>query len=207
MSHAIRLHRFALSGHCHRVELMLSLLGLPCELIDIDLAAGEHKSPAFLARNVFGQVPVLELDDAVLADSNAMLVYLASTYDEARRWWPVDPLGQALVQRWLSVAAGPLAFGPAAARVANLFKRPQNPQALVMARHLFDVLGKHLEARNWLAADHATIADVAMYSYTAHAPEGDIPLGDWPHLQAWLQRVEALPGFVGMQRFAIPEAA
>lgn len=55
----IRLHRMALSGHCHRVELFLSLLGLPCERVDVDLAAGQHKQPAFLALNRFGQVPVI----------------------------------------------------------------------------------------------------------------------------------------------------
>jgi glutathione S-transferase len=110
-SQAIRLHRMALSGHCHRVELFLSLLRLPHELIDVDLAAGEHKSPAFLARNPFGQVPVLEDGDVTLADSNAILVYLEGRYAPGA-WLPKEPLAAARVQRWLSVAAGPLAFGP-----------------------------------------------------------------------------------------------
>ena len=77
MPNPIRLYRFALSGHAHRVQLMLSLLQLPCELVDVDLAAGEHKTPAFLALNAFGQVPVIEDGDFTLADSNAILVYLA----------------------------------------------------------------------------------------------------------------------------------
>jgi glutathione S-transferase len=207
MPNPIRLYRYALSGHAHRVQLMLSLLGLPFELVDVDLARGEHKTPAFLALNPFGQVPVIEDGNATLADSNAILVYLASTYDERRRWWPQSGQAQAAVQRWLSVAAGPLASGPAAARVAVLFQRPQNPQCVVTARQLFGVMDAHLSGQGWLAADHATIADVATYSYTAHAPEGGISLEPWPQIRAWLERVEALPGFVGMQRSPLPAAA
>ena len=207
MPNPIRLYRYALSGHAHRVQLMLSLLQLPCEVIDVDLTAGEHKTPAFLALNPFGQVPVIEDGDVTIADSNAILVYLAGTYDETRRWWPQAALGQAAVQRWLSVAAGPLAYGPAAARVAVLFQRPQNPQCLLTAHQLFDVMNAHLSKQSWLAADHATIADVAMYSYTAHAPEGGISLAPWPQIRAWLERIEALPGFVGMQRSPLPAAA
>jgi len=207
MPNPIRLYRYALSGHAHRVQLMLSLLQLPCEVIDVDLTAGEHKTPAFLALNPFGQVPVIEDGDVTIADSNAILVYLAGTYDETRRWWPQAALGQAAVQRWLSVAAGPLAYGPAAARVAVLFQRPQNPQCLLTAHQLFDVMNAHLSKQSWLAADHATIADVAMYSYTAHAPEGGISLAPWPQIRAWLERIEALPEFVGMKRSPVPAAA
>lgn len=207
MPNPIRLYRHALSGHAHRAQLMLSLLGLPCELVDVDLAAGAHKTPAFLARNAFGQVPVIEDGEVTLADSNAILVYLALTYDAPRRWLPADARTQAEVQRWLSAAAGPLAAGPAAARVALLFQRPQNPQCAVIARNLFGVMEGRLAAHPWLAADHATIADIAMYSYTSHAPEGGISLEPWPRLRDWLQRVEALPGFVGMRRSPLPAAA
>lgn len=207
MPNPIRLYRHALSGHAHRAQLMLSLLGLPCDMVDVDFATGAHKTSAFLARNAFGQVPVIEDDDFTLADSNAILVYLALTHDAARRWLPADARTQAEVQRWLSAAAGPLAAGPAAARVAVLFQRPQNPQFAVVARNLFGVMEGQLSIRPWLAAAHATIADVAMYSYTAHAPEGGIPLEPWPRVREWLQRVEALPGFVGMQRSPLPAAA
>jgi len=200
----IRLHRFALSGHAHRAQLMLSLLGVPHELVDVDLARGAQRAPEFLALNPFGQVPVIEDGDGTVADSNAILVYLALTYDPRRQWLPEDAATQARVQRWLSAAAGPLAFGPAAARVAHVFDRPMSPQAVGLAQHLLDGMERHLEGREWLAAPHATIADVAMYSYTAHAPEGGIALDPWPRTCAWLRRVEALPGFVGMASSPIP---
>jgi len=148
MPNPIRLYRHPLSGHAHRAELMLSLLGLPIERVDVDFATGEHKSPPFLARNAFGQLPVIEDDGFVLADSNAILVYLALTHDPARRWLPVDARVQAQVQRWLSVAAGQLAHGPAAARVSAVFGRPSNPQHAATARQLFDVMEGHLADRD-----------------------------------------------------------
>src|SRR5512139_1958091 len=120
----IRLYRFALSGHAHRAELFLSLLGLPVTLIDVDLTKGAQKQPDFLARNPFGQVPVIEDGDVTIADSNAILVYLAGRYDAGGTWLPRDPVAAAKVQQWLSVAAGTLASGPALARVGLLFKRP-----------------------------------------------------------------------------------
>lgn len=200
----IRLYRYPLSGHAHRVQLMLSLLKLPFELIDVDLLAAEHKTPGFLSRNPLGQVPVIEDGDFTLADNNAILVYLALSHDPQRRWLPADVRAQAAVQRWLGIAAGPLAAGPAAARVAHLFKRARNPQCAVLAQQLFGVMEQHLAGRDWLVGDAPTIADVAMYSYTAHAPEGGISLGAWPRLRAWLQRIEALPGFVGMARSPLP---
>lgn len=200
----LRLHRFALSGHAHRVQLFLSLLGLPFECVDVDLVGGAHKQPAFLQLNPFGQVPVLEDGEVVLPDSNAILVYLASRYDASGQWWPRDPVRCAEVQRWFSVAAGPLAAGPAAARVARLFKRPEDPRTHTIAQELFTRMENHLAAREWLVGDRPTLADVALYTYTAHAPEGGIALEAYPRLCSWLARVEALPGFVGMTRVGNP---
>ncbi len=199
----IRLHRMALSGHCHRVELFLSLLGLPCERVDVDLAAGQHKQPAFLALNRFGQVPVIEDGDVVLGDSNAILVYLEGRYAPGQ-WLPRDPVGAAQVQRWLSAAAGPLAFGPAAARVVELFRRPDDPAAAIARAHgLLAVMEAELAQGAWLAATGPTLADIAMYSYVVTAPEGRVSLVDYPLVRGWLARVEALPGFLPMPRSAV----
>lgn len=200
-AHPIRLHHFALSGHAHRVLLGLSLLGLPHEVVPVDLRGGQHKSPAFLAMNPWGQVPVIQDGDVTLADSNAILVYLARRYDATGRWLPQDALGQARVQNWLSAAAGLLAFGPAHARLAHLFKRPLEPRAYQLSATLLAVMEAHLATQRWLASiDAPTIADVSLYSYTAHAPEGGIDLSPYPHVRRWLRDVEALPGFVGMPR-------
>lgn len=192
----MKLYHLPLSGHAHRAVLFASLLGLAPELVEVDLAAGEHRTPAFLALNPFGQVPVLEDDGVIVADSNAILVYLAKKLGRTD-WLPEDPAGTAAVQRWLSVAAGELAYGPAAARLITVFGARLNPEEVIARAHvLLERLEAHLANRDWLAADHPTIADVALYSYLAGAPEGNVDLGPYTAVRAFLQRVEALPGFV-----------
>jgi glutathione S-transferase len=202
-AHPIRLHRLQISGHCHRVELLLAQLGLPYECVDVDLRAGEHKRPAFLALNPFGQVPVIEDGDVVLADSNAILTYLEQRYGNGT-WLPRDAVGAARVQRWLSVAAGPLAFGPAAARVIQLFGRPDDPAPAVdRAKALFGVMEQELARQPFLAGDGPTLADLANYSYVARAPEGLVSLEPYPHLRAWLARIEALPNFIAIPKSGV----
>lgn len=198
----IKLYNFPKSGHAHRIELMLSLLGLPTELIFVDLAKGEHKQPAFLAINPFGQVPVIDDNGTVIADSNAILVYLAKTYDQGY-WLPEQPLAAAKVQRWLSVAAGPLAFGPAAARLITVFGASFNADEVIgRAHNLLAVIDQELATQPFLTGTSPTIADVANYSYIAHAPEGNVSLEPYGNVRAWLARIEALPGFVAMPRTA-----
>ena len=201
----IRLYTFALSGHAHRAELFLSLLGLPFEKIEIDLARGEQKTPEFMALNPFCQVPVIDDGGVVVPDSNAILVYLAQRYDATGRWLPRDPVGAARVQRWLSVAAGALAIGPAKARADAVFGRAADPRCPSIATTLFQRMEQQLAAQLFIAGDTPTIADVALYTYTAHAPEGGIPLAAYPQVLAWIGRIEALPGFVGMKRSPVIE--
>ncbi|MEO4026640.1 glutathione S-transferase [Chromobacterium vaccinii] len=195
---ALKLYDFALSGHSHRVRLMLSLLNLEYETIPVNLREGEHKRPDFLKLNRFGQIPVLADGDETIPDSNAILVYLARRYGHGD-WLPADPLGEARVQRWLSAAAGPLAFGAAQARLHKWRGVPLDYElAASRAKALLQVMDEELAERPFLAGDAATIADVALYTYTARAPEGEIPLEPYPHVRAWLARVEALPRFLPM---------
>jgi glutathione S-transferase len=198
----IKLHRFALSGHCHRVEALLHLLKLPYEAIDVDLAKGANKSPQFLALNPFGQVPVLEDGEVVLADSNAILVYLEAKYAPGS-WMPRDPLGAARVQRWFSNAAGLVAFGPAAARAVKVFGGDADCTPMVARAHrVLAVMEKELANSAWLAGREPTLADIANYSYIARAPEGGVSLDAYPQVRAWIARVEALPGFMPMPHAA-----
>lgn len=200
---AIKLFRHPLSGHSHRVELMLSLLGIPIELKFVDLAKGVHKQAEFLAMNAFGQVPVIDDNGTVLADSNAILVYLAQKYGDSQ-WWPSEPVAAAKVQRWLSVAAGQLAAGPATARLITVFGAPYNADETIARSHnLLKVLELELSKSAFLAGSEPTLADVANYTYIAHAPEGNVSLADYPHVRAWLSRIEALRGFIPMQRTAV----
>jgi glutathione S-transferase len=201
--HPIRLYRHALSGHSHRAELFLSLLGLPFERVDVDLAAGAHKQPDFLRLNPLGQVPVIDDSGVIVADSNAILVYLATKYADPS-WLPRNSETAAAVQRWLSIAAGQIASGPAAARLVTVFNANLDAErAKTIAHNLFEVMNTHLETRTFLVSDNPTIADVAGYSYIAHAPEGGVSLQSYPQIRAWLTRIEQLPGFVPMVSTAV----
>lgn len=198
----ITLYRHPLSGHCHRVELLLSVLNLKFDSVDVDLRKGAHKKQDFLMRNPFGQVPVLEDGNDVIADSNAILVYLASKYDTQRRWLPTDVLTAARIQQFLSIAAGPIVSGPAAARLVKVFgARLDHTQAKQTAKQILLLLDRHLQNRNWLASSHPTLADIANYAYIAHAPDGDVTLEPYHAVKAWLRRIEGIPGFVGMKSY------
>jgi glutathione S-transferase len=201
----IVIHGTVLSGHTHRVENFLSILGVPYQLAQAPPAV--RQTPEFRARNPLGQIPVLEDGELVIADSNAILVYLAKRYAAGTHWLPEDPVAAARVQRWLSIAAGELKYGPAAARVITLWKLPGDlAVAHDIAARLLRFMDGHLDGRAFLAAEHPTIGDIACYSYVSHAPEGRIALDDYGHVRAWLARVEALPGFKAMPVSAIPEA-
>ncbi|OZI18823.1 glutathione S-transferase [Bordetella genomosp. 9] len=196
----MKLFHHPLSGHAHRARLFLSLIAQPAELVEVDLANRAHKQPDFLKLNPFGQVPVLVDGDVVIADSNAILVYLAKKTGKTD-WLPEAPVQAAAVQRWLSVAAGDIAFGPAAARLVTVFAAPLDADAAIARAHVvLKRMDDALANQQWIAADHPTIADVALYSYTARAPEGFVDLKDYANVRRWLAGVEALPGFVEFER-------
>lgn len=197
MSNAIRIHSFPLSGHAHRVVLFANLAGIKHKVIDVDLPGGAHKADEFLALNPLGQVPVIEDGEIAISDSNAILVYLARKYAPA--FMPTDPVGEAEVQKFLTLASGDIAFGPAAARLINVFKAPMPADFChTIAARALSKLEAHLVGRDFVVGDSPTIADVSIYSYTAHAPEGDVSLEPYPNVRRFLANVEALDGFVPM---------
>ena len=199
----IVLHGTALSGHTHRVELLLRALGLEFDFVPAP--AEIRRAEAFRALNPLGQIPVLQDGDLTLADSNAIMVYLVRRYAPQSAWMPDEPVTAAQMQRWLSIAAGEVMHGPAAARMIAQFNFPDEPvRAERIANRLLAFMEDHLQQRSFLAAEHPTLADLACYSYVAHAPEGGIPLDTFPAIGAWLARVEALPFFKPMPRSPIP---
>lgn len=203
MTTTMLLHGTKLSGHTHRVELLLRILNLPFEFIQAP--ADVRSSDAFRQLNPLGQIPVLQDGALTLADSNAILVYLVKRYAPGSAWLPDDATGAAAVQRWLSIAAGEVMYGPASARALAQWGAPCDAgRAATVSQRLLGFMEAHLATRAFLAAPHATIADLACYSYLKHAPEGGISLDGHPALHAWFARVEALPAFVAMPLSPIP---
>lgn len=199
----IELYQFALSGNCHKVRMLLSLLNLPHRIINISGAKNEQKSPEFLAMNPFGQVPVLVDGDVVLRDSQAILFYLAQKYGPATgqaHWLPSDPALGAEVVAWLSVASNEVSRGPGMLRMHHKFGRAIDVAATEkISADLLGVLNTHLAQRPWLVGSSISIADLAVYAYVALAPEGKIELLPYAHIVNWLHRIQALPAYVGME--------
>jgi glutathione S-transferase len=204
MSGQIVLHGTDLSGHAHRVALLLRMLGLPYRFVAAPPEV--RRTPEFLKLNPLGQIPVLEDGPLVLADSNAIMVYLVCRYAPGSPWLPEEPAAAAQVQRWLSIAAGEVMWGCAVARAIKHFNAPwDHGQAVRIADRLLRFMEQHLARRTYLAAEHPTLADLACYSYVAHVPEGGVPLEPYPSVRAWLARVEALPQFVPLPDLPMPQ--
>jgi glutathione S-transferase len=151
--------------------------------------------------NSFGEVPVLDDAGVIIADSNAILLYVARKIGPSP-WLPADLQQEAEVQRWLSVAAGKIAYGACAARLITVFNAPFDPVEVIGRAHAtLAVMERTLESRRWIAnTPEASIADVALFSYVERAPEGNVDLSGYPNVLAWLGRIEALPGFIPFPR-------
>lgn len=194
----IKLYDFPLSGNCYKIRLFLSMLKLDYETVSIDIAKGESQTDNFKQMNPRGQVPVLIDDDQLLWDSMAILVYLARRYGDAQ-WLPSDALGEARVMQWLAVSENELLYGLARARATVLFKRPFDLDAChADAKPGVIAMENQLNRQDWLAADHLTIADIACYPYVSMADVGKFSLEPYPAILSWLQRFEAIAGWVPM---------
>jgi glutathione S-transferase len=198
----IRVHAYPGSGNCYKLTLMLTLLGEPFELREVDILAGGTRTPEFLRMNPNGKVPVLELPDGqYLPESNAGLWYLA----RGTPFLPTARLAQARVVQWLSfeqyshepyiaVARFWLKY---LGRPADREEALQRRQAL--GRDALRLMDDHLRVNDWFVGEACTIADLALYAYTHVAEEGGFSLAPYPAIRAWLDRVVALPGYVPMQ--------
>lgn len=195
----MKLYSHELSGNSYKARLLLSLLGLEYELVPVDLMQGEHRSPEFLKVNPFGQVPVLVDGETVIRDAQAILVYLARR-SQSEAWLPTDAEGLSRVVAWLSTTASEIRQGPEAARLYHLFgaKTIDIELAQQKAARYLKTIDDDLSDREWLVGDRPTIADIAAFPYIALAPDGQISLDPYPNIGRWLDRVKALPGFVGM---------
>lgn len=197
---AITLYDYFRSGHAHRVRMFLHMLQIEHETVEVDMGEGEHKHDDNLRISPLGQVPTLIDEDVVITDSTAALVYLARKYGDSN-WLPDEPAVMAAVQRWLSAASGELYRGPVMARANKLFGRDVDyDRAVAECVRLFKWMQGELDDRTWLAANHPTIADVAMYSYIALVNEGDVDVRVYPAITRWMADIEQLENFLPVVR-------
>lgn len=201
----ITLYDFELSGNCYKLRLLMSILGVPYDIVPVDFFPGrEHKADWFLRLNPFGQLPVLKDGDLVLSDSGAILAYLAKKYDASGEWFPDDPAITAEILRWHAVADD-ITSTTSAARLALGYDYDFDVDKCQKGAHrIFRLMDEHLwfgekSGRDWLCSpSHPTTADIACFPYVMLSEEGGISRQDYPALRRWTDRVRRVPGFVVM---------
>lgn len=196
----IKLYDSALSGNCHKVRMLLGFLDLDYEVVPVNWATGEHKEDWYRKINPRAQLPTLDDNGTVIWDSQAILAYLARTYDETGQWFPNDPIPLTRVMQWLHLANEEVA-ALAWARVTVLMKQPRDGLAELQAkgRAGLSVMNDALAQSTWLAAgDHPTIGDIACFPYAGMAEQGEVALSDYPNVQRWRTDMIALPNYTSM---------
>ncbi|WP_111429289.1 glutathione S-transferase [Rhodobacteraceae bacterium DSL-40] len=194
----MKLYDLDLSGNCYKIRLFLSLIGQECEIVPVDFLGGAHRQPPLSAMNPFLEIPILVDGELILRDSQAILVYLARKYG-GEGWLPTEPGALAQVMEWLMAAENEIARGPNDARLHVKFGVPLDHElALVRTARILDLLEARLARRDWLALGRPTIADIACFPYVALGHEGHAPVGARAHVTDWINRIKALPNFIGM---------
>jgi len=199
---SIVLYGYPLSANSHKLTLLLSLMRLPHTTVPIDLARGEHKSPEFLLRSPTGTIPLLVDNERSIFDSHAAMVYLCQRY-QGDSWLPPGIENLAMVSQWLYYEATEIFNGIGYARNHVSFKLKTDLDAAQFRGHrALHVLNTRLARQPWLALDQATIADVCCYPLVAVAEEAGISLESYPNVRDWIRRLEIIPDFIPMPRFA-----
>jgi glutathione S-transferase len=195
----VKLYNVAYSGNSYKVRLLLSQLGIACEIVEIDILKGESRTAEFLKINLNGRTPALDDNGFVLAESNAILAYLA----RGTKFLPEDRQQWALVFQWLFFEQYSHEPYIATSRFW-LQHKPDSPerQAVLAARRgggwaALKVMEGHLSRNDFFVGDYS-IADIALFAYTHVSHEGGFPLDEFPKIRAWIERVKAQPGFISM---------
>jgi glutathione S-transferase len=198
----MRLYNSQLSGNCWKVRQILALLGLEYERIEVDVFDRSDRPEILGDKNPALRVPTLELDNGeYLAESNAILWY----FGDGSPYVPHDPLARARVLQWMFFEQYELEPTVAVARfwITLLGEREKYAAELESkwrgGNRALSALDGHLDRRDWLVGDGFTIADISLYAYTHLADEGDFDLGRYPQVQAWIERVAAVPGYVPLE--------
>ena len=195
----LTLYDYLPSGNGYKVRLLLSQLQRPFRLIEKDILKGETRTPAFLAINPDGRIPLLQFEDGrTLAQSNAILFYLA----EDTSFLPADRFERAQALQWMFFEQYSHEPQIAVARfwIHSLHKREEWADRLQekwqKGYQALDAMERHLTGRRFLVGERYSIADISLYAYTHVAEEGDYDLGRYPNIRAWLDRIADQPRHV-----------
>jgi len=198
----LTLHENSASGNCYKIRLTAAHLGLPLNRREYDTMKGETRTPHFLANvNANGRIPVLQIGDRFLPESNAACFFLA----DGTTLVPADRFERADMLRWMffeqyshepNIAT--TRFWVAFVGVERLseLQKAQLPGKREAGNAALALMDRHLEKSGFFVGETLTLADIALYAYTHVAPEGGFELAPYPHVAAWLDRVAAMPGHI-----------
>ena len=197
----LRVYGDMYSGNCYKIKLLLNHLDMPHEWVHVDIMKGESRTPAFLARNPNGRIPLLELPDGRhLAESNAILNFIAS----GTPYLPDDPWLRALVLQWQFFEQYSHEPYIATARYIALYlglpeaRRAEYEGKQKGGHAALGVMESQLAHHDYLVGDRFTIADISLYGYTHVAGEGGFSLDAYPGINRWLARIAAHPRHLTM---------
>ena len=195
----MKLHNVSYSGNSYKVRLLLAHLGMPCETIEVDILKGQSRTPEFLKINPNGRTPVLDDNGFVLAESNAILAYLA----KGTKYLPEDRKKFAMIFQWMFFEQYSHEPFIATSRFW-LQHKPDSPEKTALLASKRDggqaalkIMEDHLSKSDFFVDDYS-IADIALFAYTHVSHEGGFPLANFPRIRGWIERVQAQPGFIPM---------
>ena len=204
MTDKLVLHEFSLSGNCYKVRLTAAFVGRPLERREYDILAGETRTPEFMANvNSNGRIPVLQVGDRFIPESNAASYYVA----EGSSLVPTDPFDHADMLHWMfweqyshepNIAT--LRFwmrwlGPD--KLSDL-QRLQMPTKRSGGNAALMLMDQHLTGRDWFVGSSISLADVCLFAYTHVAGDADFDLQRYPQIVAWIERIKADPRYIAM---------
>jgi glutathione S-transferase len=199
------LHEYSQSGNCYKIRLTAALLGVPIERREYDIQKGETRTPGFLAEvNPNGRIPVLQIGERFIPESNAACFYLA----DGTELVPGDRFDRADMLRWMffeqynhepNVAT--LRFWMAFVGEGRLseMQRTLLPGKREAGEAALRLMDEHLAGRRFFVGERLSLADIALYAYTHVAGEGGFDLSRYPAVGLWLGRVAAEPGYVSIE--------
>jgi len=195
----LTLYDYLPSQNGYKIRLLLNHLGREYRTQLVSIFEGEGQRPEYRAINPTGAVPAIRLDDGrVLAESNAILFYLA----EGTEYLPDDPFDRAKVLQWTSFEADYIQSTAGSLRYWTLTgKVPRRPVEMVEAKRAgalkaLAALDRELAERPFILGERYTIADISLFAYTHVARDADLPLDDFRNVIAWIDRVRSQPGFL-----------
>src|SRR5436190_10765694 len=205
MTEQLVLHEYSMSGNCYKVRLTAALVGKPIERREYDILKGETRTADFIANvNSNGRIPVLQVGDRFIPESNAACYYLA----DGSLLIPTDPFEHADMLRWMfweqyshepNIATLRFWMGWLGPDGLSDLQRLQMPTKRTAGNAALKLMDDHLKEQQWFVGDSISLADVCLFAYTHVAGDAEFDLGRYPAVSSWIERIKAYPRYIPLE--------